>query len=138
MTAMKPGDASRLWTVIGVLEALVSASMPIPRALAHLSVESRLRLHGLHVAIAQPGALAALVTAVVSAITLNFFPTEPYLSLQINKADDVVAFGALPVPSPIAAAFGRRREQMSELAERAFMSWRSWTSSWPDSGPERP
>ena len=54
----------------------------------------------------------------MSAFTLNFFLTEPYLSLQINKADDVVAFGALAVCGLIAAAFGRRREQISELAER--------------------
>jgi two-component system sensor histidine kinase KdpD len=65
------------------------------------------------------GRSAAVVTAVVSAMTLNFFLTEPYMSLQINKADDVVAFGALAVCGLIAAAFGRRREQMSELAERA-------------------
>ena len=65
------------------------------------------------------GRSAALVTAVVSAFSLNFFLTEPYLTLAISKTDDVIAFVALAVCGLIAAAFGRRREQMSEPAERA-------------------
>src|SRR4029450_13755638 len=65
------------------------------------------------------GRSAALVTAVVSAMPVTFSRTEPYMSLHIDKADDMVAFGALAVCGLIAAAFGRRREQMSDLAERA-------------------
>jgi hypothetical protein len=61
----------------------------------------------------------ALVTALVSAMSLNFFLTEPYLTLVITKTDDVVAFFALAACGLIAAAFGRRRERLSEVAGRA-------------------
>jgi uncharacterized protein DUF4118 len=64
------------------------------------------------------GRSAGLVTALVSAISLNFFLTEPYLRLTISKPDDIVAFFALAVCGLIAAAFGRRRERWSELAGR--------------------
>jgi len=61
----------------------------------------------------------ALVTALVSAMSLNFFLTEPYLTLAISKTDDVIAFFALAGCGLIAAAFGRRRERLSEVAGRA-------------------
>jgi hypothetical protein len=61
----------------------------------------------------------ALVTALVSAMSLNFFLTEPYLTLTISKTDDVIAFFALAGCGLIAAAFGRRRERLSEVAGRA-------------------
>ena len=59
------------------------------------------------------------MTALVSAMSLNFFLTEPYLTLAITKVDDVVAFFALVGCGLIAAAFGRRRERLSEAAGRA-------------------
>lgn len=65
------------------------------------------------------GRSAALVTAIMSAISLNFFITERYLGLTISKPDDLVAFLALAACGLIAAAFGRRRERWSELADRA-------------------
>jgi hypothetical protein len=65
------------------------------------------------------GRTAALATAVVSAMSLNFFLTEPYLTLTISKRDDVVAFFALAACGLIAAAFGKRRERWSEVADRA-------------------
>jgi hypothetical protein len=61
----------------------------------------------------------ALVTALISAMSLNFFLTEPYLTLGISKSDDVVAFFALAGCGLIAAAFGRRRERLSAAAGRA-------------------
>ena len=65
------------------------------------------------------GRIPALVTALMSAISLNFFLTEPYLSLTIEKPDDVIAFGALAACGLIAAAFGSRRERWSAAAGRA-------------------
>ena len=62
---------------------------------------------------------AALVTALVAAMSLNFFLTEPYLTLAISKTDDVIAFVALAACGLIAAAFGRRRERLSDVADRA-------------------
>jgi hypothetical protein len=60
-----------------------------------------------------------LATAVVSALSLNFFLTEPYLSLEIDKPGDVAAFVALAACGLIAAAFGKRRVRTAEQASRA-------------------
>ena len=65
------------------------------------------------------GALPALVAALVSAMSLNFFLTEPYLTLSISKTDDFIAFVALAACALIAAAFGSRRERWSRAAGRA-------------------
>jgi hypothetical protein len=64
------------------------------------------------------GRAAGLATAVVSAMSLNFFLTQPYLTMAISKPEDIVAFFALAACGLIAAAFGRRRERWSELAGR--------------------
>jgi two-component system sensor histidine kinase KdpD len=60
----------------------------------------------------------ALVTALMSALSLNFFLTEPYLTLTIEKREDVIAFFALAGCGLIAAAFGRKRERLSEVVGR--------------------
>jgi hypothetical protein len=65
------------------------------------------------------GALPALVAALVSAMSLNFFLTEPYLTLEISKTDDLIAFVALAACGLIAAAFGSRRARWSGAAGRA-------------------
>jgi K+-sensing histidine kinase KdpD len=65
------------------------------------------------------GALPALVAALVSAMSLNFFLTEPYLTLAISKTDDLIAFVALAACGLIAAAFGSRRARWSGAAGRA-------------------
>lgn len=62
---------------------------------------------------------AGLMTAVVSALSLNFFLTEPRLTLVITKSDDIIAFVALAVSGLIAASFGRRRARSSELVSHA-------------------
>jgi len=117
---MRPGDDSRVWIVLGAFGGLALGLILIPlRSLTSASNLAFVFMAFTIVVAELGGRAAALVTAVVSAFTLNFFLTEPYLSLQINKADDMVAFGALAVCGLIAAAFGRRREQMSEQAERA-------------------
>jgi hypothetical protein len=117
---MRPSNDSRVWIVIGALGGLGLGFVLIPlRSLTSASNLAFVFVAFTIVVAELGGRSAAVVTAVVSAMTLNFFLTEPYMSLQIDKADDVVAFGALAVCGLIAAAFGRRREQMSELAERA-------------------
>src|SRR2546422_9855749 len=54
------------------------------------------------------GRTAGLVTAVVSAPSLNFFLTEPYLTLTITKPDDVLAFVAPARSGPAPAGCGPR------------------------------
>jgi hypothetical protein len=71
----------------------------------------------LTVVVAEVGGRAAgLATAVVSALSLNFFLTQPYLTLNIDQPDDIVAFAALAASGLVAAAFGRRRARSTERA----------------------
>jgi hypothetical protein len=64
------------------------------------------------------GRAPGLATAVVSALSLNFFLTEPYLSLEIDKPGDVAAFVALAACGLIAATFGKRRARTAEQVTR--------------------
>ncbi len=117
---MSRADDSRVWMVTGAL-----GSMALAIALIALrTVVSASNLAFVFIAftivVAELGGRGpALVTALVSAMSLNFFLTEPYLTLTISKTDDVVAFFALAACGLIAAAFGRRRERLSEVAGRA-------------------
>jgi K+-sensing histidine kinase KdpD len=64
------------------------------------------------------GRWPALATAVASALSLNFFLTQPYLTLAIHRADDVIAFVGLALCGLVAAAFssdrGRRIARLDE------------------------
>jgi hypothetical protein len=55
------------------------------------------------------GPMAATVTALVSALSLDFFLTRPYLRLAIAEKDDVIAFLGLAACGTVAAAFASRR-----------------------------
>ena len=55
----------------------------------------------------------ALATALVSALSLDFFLTRPYLHLAIHDKDDVIAFLGLALCGLLAAALGSpRRERL--------------------------
>jgi len=105
--------------VVGVLGSMAIGIALIPlRSLTSASNLAFVFLFFTIVAAELGGRAAGLVTALVSAISLNFFLTEPYLRLTISKPDDVFAFFALAACGLIAAAFGRRRERWSDLAGR--------------------
>jgi hypothetical protein len=117
---MRSKDDVRVWVVTGAAGSMALGIALIP--LRGLTSASNLAFAFLAftIIVAELGGRpAALVTAVVSAMNLNFFLTEPYLTLAISKADDVIAFVALAVCGLIAAAFGRRRERLSDVAGRA-------------------
>jgi hypothetical protein len=61
------------------------------------------------------GRWAAVATAVSSALSLNFFLTQPYLRLTIHSRDDVLAVAGLTVCGLIAASFGARGRRMGAL-----------------------
>jgi Domain of unknown function (DUF4118) len=63
------------------------------------------------------GRWAAVATAVSSALSLNFFLTQPYLRLTIHSKNDIVAFCGLAVCGLIAASFGSRGKRMRALSE---------------------
>jgi hypothetical protein len=117
---MRREEESRVWVVAGALGSMALGVALIP--LRSLTSASNLAFVFLVLTIVVAelgGRSAGLVTALVSAMSLNFFLTEPYLRLTISKRDDIVAFFALAACGLVAAAFGRQRERWSELAGRA-------------------
>jgi K+-sensing histidine kinase KdpD len=67
------------------------------------------------------GRTAAVATALCSALSLDFFLTQPYMRLSIEDKHDVIAFVGLTVCGLIAAAVGSQRgERVAALrASRA-------------------
>jgi K+-sensing histidine kinase KdpD len=118
---MKKNQADTfVWMIIGALGAVLLGAVLIP--LRQITSASNLAFAFLifTIIVAELGGRgAALLTALLSAISLNFFLTQPYLTLTIHHRDDIIAFFALVLAGLIAAAFGKKREQWSETAERA-------------------
>ncbi len=117
---MSKQDDGLMWMVAGGLGSLVLAVLLVPlRTLTPASNLAFVFLAFTIVVAELGGRSAALVTALVSGMSLNFFLTEPYLTLTIEKQDDVIAFFALVGCGLIAAWFGKRRAGLSEVASRA-------------------
>jgi K+-sensing histidine kinase KdpD len=117
---MSRADDVRIWMVTGALGSMALAIVLIPLRTVVAASNLAFAFMAFTIIVAELGGRGpALVTALVSAMSLNFFLTEPYLTLAISKSDDVVAFFALAGCGLIAAAFGRRRERLSEVAGRA-------------------
>ncbi|HKA63070.1 MAG TPA: DUF4118 domain-containing protein [Methylomirabilota bacterium] len=117
---MNRADDIRVWAVTGALGSMVLGMALIPLRTVVSASNLAFVFMAFTIVVAELGGRGpALVTALVSAMSLNFFLTEPYLTLAINKSDDLVAFCALAGCGLIAAAFGRRRERLSDVADRA-------------------
>lgn len=113
-------DSEFPWMAIGALGAMALEVVLIPFRTLTSASNLAFGFLALTIVVAEVGGrTAGLATAVVSALSLNFFLTEPYLTLTINWPDDIVAFLALAVSGLIAAAFGRRRARSSEMLGRA-------------------
>ena len=113
-------DSEFLWIAIGALGAMALGVALVPFRTLTPASNLAFGFLVLTIVVAEIGGRAAgLATAVVSALSLNFFLTEPYLTLTISRPDDVVAFVALAVSGLIAAAFGRRRARSTEMLGRA-------------------
>ena len=117
---MSRTDEARIWMVMGALGSLTLGAVLVPLRTQVAASSLAFVFIAFTIVVAELGGRgAALVTALVAAMSLNFFLTEPYLTLTITKTDDVIAFVALAACGLIAAAFGRRREQLSDVADRA-------------------
>jgi two-component system, OmpR family, sensor histidine kinase KdpD len=117
---MRGADDIRVWMVTGALGSMALAIVLIPMRTVVAASNLAFAFMAFTIIVAELGGRGpALVTALVSAMSLHFFLTEPYLTLAISKTDDVIAFFALAGCGLIAAAFGRRRERLSEVAGRA-------------------
>lgn len=82
------------------------------------------------------GRAAAVATALASALSLDFFLTEPYRQLAIRDKHDVIAFFGLAGCGVLAAVFasvhGRRARS---LARRQLELLRSTVAELPQTGP---
>lgn len=117
---MTRADDMRIWMATGALGSMALAIALIPLRTAVAASNLAFVFMAFTIIVAELGGRgAALITALISAMSLNFFLTEPYLTLAITKTDDVVAFIALAACGLIAAAFGRRRERLSDVVGRA-------------------
>jgi len=117
---MNRADDARVWMVTGALGSMALAVLLIPLRAQVAASNLAFVFIAFTIIVAELGGRgAALVTALIAAMSLNFFLTEPYLTLTISKTDDVIAFVALAACGLIAAAFGRRRERLSDVAGRA-------------------
>jgi two-component system sensor histidine kinase KdpD len=117
---MRRADDIRVWMVTGALGSMALAIVLIPLRTVVAASNLAFAFMAFTIIVAELGGRGpALVTALVAAMSLNFFLTEPYLTLAISKTDDVIAFFALAGCGLIAAAFGRRRERLSEAVGRA-------------------
>lgn len=117
---MSRTDDFRIWMVTGALGSMALAIALIPLRTVVAASNLAFVFMAFTIIVAELGGRgAALITALTSAMSLNFFLTEPYLTLAISKSDDVIAFFALAACGLIAAAFGRRRERLSDVGGRA-------------------
>jgi two-component system sensor histidine kinase KdpD len=116
---MSQGDRGAVWFVIGV-GAAIALGVVLTSLRATVSASNLAFVFvALTIVVAEMGGRGpALATAVVSALSLNFFLTEPYMSLEIHKPGDIGAFLALAACGLIAAAFGKRRVRTAEQVSR--------------------
>jgi len=113
-------DRGRMWIPTGILGALALGVALIPlRALTSASNLAFVFVAFVIVVAEFGGRTAALAAAAVSAMSLNFFLTEPYLTLTMSKTEDIIAFFGMAACGLIAAAFGTRRARSSQTASRA-------------------
>lgn len=116
---MSQSDRGAVWFVIGVGGAVALGVALTPLRTIVSASNLAFVFIGLTIVVAEMGGRGpALATAVVSALSMNFFLTEPYLSLEIHKPADLFAFVALAACGLIAAAFGKRRVRAAEQITR--------------------
>jgi two-component system sensor histidine kinase KdpD len=101
---MRGDDQGLIWTVTGALGAMALGILLIPLRGVVAAANLAFAFIAFTIVVAEVGGRGpALVTGLMSALSLNFFLTEPYLTLSINRLDDLVAFFALAACGLIAA-----------------------------------
>jgi Domain of unknown function (DUF4118) len=116
---MNAGERGGIWVPAGILGAIALGVALMPLRTVTSASNLAFVFVAFVIAVAEfGGRAAALAAAVVSAMSLNFFLTVPYLTLAISKTDDIVAFVAMAACGLIAAAFGSRRERSWLAASR--------------------
>lgn len=117
---MDGNNRGSVWFVIGVVAAITLGIVLTPLRTTVTASNLAFIFIALTIVVAEMGGRGPGVgTAVISALSLNFFLTEPYLSLEIDKSGDIAAFVALMACGLIAAAFGKRRVRTAAQVEEA-------------------
>jgi two-component system, OmpR family, sensor histidine kinase KdpD len=116
---MSQADRGAVWFVIGVGGAVaLGVILTSVRSVVSASNLAFVFI-ALTIVVAEMGGRGpGLATALVSALSLNFFLTEPYMSLEIHKPGDLGAFLALAACGLVAAAFGKRRATAAQQVTR--------------------
>ena len=83
------------------------------------------------------GRRAAIMSAIASALSLDFFLTAPYMRLTMTQGHDIVAFTGLATCGLIAAAFGRRHER-HEASRRHLDLLHEALRTMEEAGPPAP
>jgi K+-sensing histidine kinase KdpD len=113
----RDAESSSVYMAVGPLAALALGVLLIP--LRELTSASNLAFLFLllTIVVAELGGRGpAVATALVSALSLNFFLTQPYLRLTIDSEHDIVAFLALASCGLLVATLGgERRERRAAL-----------------------
>ena len=115
---MESDCESLLYAGLGPLAAVLLGMALIPLRDSTTASNLTFAFLALVIVIAELGGRwAAVATAVSSALSLNFFLTQPYLRLTIHSRDDILAFFGLAVCGLIAASFGSRSRRVGALSE---------------------
>jgi len=108
---MEP-DSEAFWFAVGIAGSIALGIAMIPLRGLTPAANFTFVFMALTIIVAELGGRrAAIASAVTSALSLDFFLTEPYLKLTIADKHDVIAFAGLGACGLIAAAFGQRHEQ---------------------------
>ena len=114
---MRSSDDTLWYAGIGPIAAILLGAALIP--LREVTTASNLAFAFLALTIVvghAGGRWPAVVTALVSALSLNFFLTRPYLTLTIHGRDDIIAFLGLTACGLVSATLGSGRAE--RLARR--------------------
>ena len=115
---MEGDERGRVWIPTGVIGAMALGVALIPLRGVTSASNLAFAFVALVIVVAEfGGRAAALVTAVVSAMSFNFFLTEP-IAANISKTDHTIAFVGMALCGLIAAAFGTRRARSAQSARR--------------------
>jgi hypothetical protein len=139
---LRAGEDGLFYTGAGPMAAILLGAALVP--LRELTTASNLAFAfmALTIVVAEFGGRAAAVaTALVSALSLDFFLTRPYLRLSIEDNHDVIAFLGLAVCGLVAAALGSDRgARLARLSavERSRDAVREVLRVWDPAGPLEP
>jgi two-component system sensor histidine kinase KdpD len=119
---VRGGDDGLFYLGAGPLAALLLGALLVPLRDATVASNFTFAFLALTIAVGELGGrLPALATAVVSALSLNFFLTRPYLTLTIHGRDDVIAFLGLAACGLLAAALGSPRRERHAAARELVL-----------------